>query len=242
MHSSNFRIVGFTKETTLGELRAVATTAGALLIDDLGSGCLLDTSRFGLAHEPIPQDSVAAGADVVCFSGDKLLGGPQAGIVVGRKAAVDRMKRHPLARVLRPDKATLAGLAATLRHYLQDEAETAIPIWRMIASPPETLRGRAEAWRSAIGAGAVEAAQSTVGGGSLPGEQVPTFVLALRPADAHGATATDLAARLRRHDPPVIGRIEHEAVLLDPRTVQEEESSNVIDALRDAYWALSHPD
>ena len=189
VHASNFKIIGFTEQPSLRELRAVASEHGVLFLDDVGSGCLLDTSRYGLAPEPTPQESLAAGADLVLFSGDKLLGGPQAGIIVGRAALVDQLRRHPLARVLRSDKATIAGLAATLHHYVMGEAESAIPVWRMISAPAERMRERAGAWRAALGAGQVEAAESMIGGGSLPGESLPTFVLAIPHAEPHRLAA-----------------------------------------------------
>ena len=140
VHSSNFRIVGFTEEPALAELRSVAEQAGVMLIDDVGSGCLLDTRDFGLAYEPRPQDSIEAGADLVLFSGDKLLGGPQAGLIVGKRSAVAPLRSHPLMRALRLDKAAIAGLAATLRHYLAGEAVQTVPIWRMIATEPAELQ------------------------------------------------------------------------------------------------------
>ena len=231
VHASNFRIVGFTEQPTLAELQAVASAAGALLLDDIGSGCLLDTSRFGLAPEPRPQESLAAGADLVMFSGDKLLGGPQAGIIVGRAALVAQLRRHPLARALRADKTTIAGLAATLRHYLLGEAESAIPVWRMISAPAAAMRERAEGWRLALGTGDVEAGQSMIGGGSLPGESLPTSVLALR---REGGGAQRLAERLRLGDPPVVARVERDAVLLDPRTADEDETASLVGALQAA--------
>jgi L-seryl-tRNA(Ser) seleniumtransferase len=145
-HHSNFRILGFTSEPTLPELVDLAHRAGVPLLDDLGSGALLDTARFGLDHEPMVQESILAGADLVCFSGDKLLGGPQAGIIVGRKDMLERIKRHPLARALRADKLCLAALTATLVHYLKDEAEREIPIWQMMVRTPEQLQARAQRW------------------------------------------------------------------------------------------------
>src|SRR6185436_10274182 len=153
--------------------------AGVPVADDLGSGALLDTSKFGFAHEPTVQESLAAGVDLVCFSGDKLLGGPQSGIIVGKKDLIDKLKKHPLARAVRADKTCLAGLTATLLHYLKDEAEREIPIWRMMSLTPEQVKVRANAWRDALGAGDVVESESTVGGGSLPDESTPTFVLTL---------------------------------------------------------------
>ncbi len=229
VHSSNFRIVGFTEEPSLTELRQVADDAGALLIDDVGSGCLLDTRNFGLTYEPRPQDSVEAGADLVMFSGDKLLGGPQAGLIVGRRSAVEPLRSHPLMRALRLDKAAIAGLAATLRHYLLGEAESAVPIWRMIALDEADLRPRAEHWRDELGVGEVEPSESPIGGGSLPTETRPTAVWALQ----HDKPEL-IARRLRERETPVIGRIERDRLLLDPRTVLADEDQLVIAALRDA--------
>ncbi len=226
-HRSNFRIIGFTSEPTLAEMATVAHRAGLPLVDDLGSGTLLDTARYGMAHEPTLQESLAAGADLVCFSGDKLLGGPQAGIIVGKADLVAKLRKHPLARAIRADKLCLAALTATLLHYLKDEAEREIPIWRMISTPIETIRARAESWREAIGFGEVVASQSTVGGGSLPGETLPTFVLSL--AVPH---PTRFMARLRVARPPVIACLENDRILLDPRTVAVEDERMVIESLK----------
>ena len=224
VHSSNFRIVGFTEETPLAELASIAREHGALLIDDIGSGCLLETRAYGLTHEPTPQESVTASADLVLFSGDKLLGGPQAGIIVGREAAVAPLRSHPLMRALRPDKTTIAALGATLRHYLRGEAEAEIPVWRMIAAEADQLRERAESWQAALGRGEVVADQSPIGGGSLPGETRPTFALRLPNAG--------LAAQLRRNDPPIIARVVDDGVQLDPRTVLPEQEPALLEALR----------
>ena len=229
VHASNFKIVGFTEEPSLRELRSVASEHGILFLDDIGSGCLLDTTRYGLAPEPTPQESLAAGADLVLFSGDKLLGGPQAGIIVGRAALIDQLRRHPLARALRSDKATTAALAATLRHYLLGEAESEIPVWRMISTSVERMRERAEAWRGALDAGQVEESESMIGGGSLPGEGLPTFVLAIAQPEPQR-----LAAALRRAETPVVGRVERESVLLDPRTVAESEEAAFLATVRSA--------
>ena len=224
VHSSNFRIVGFTEETPLAEMASIAREHGVLLLDDIGSGCLLETREYGLTHEPTPQESIAAGADLVLFSGDKLLGGPQAGIIVGREAALAPLRSHPLMRALRPDKTTIAALGATLGHYLRGEAEAEIPVWRMIAAEADQLRERAESWRTALGLGEVVADQSPIGGGSLPGETRPTFALRLPNAG--------LAAQLRRNDPPVIARVVDDGVQLDPRTVLPEQEPALLEALR----------
>ena len=233
VHASNFKLIGFTASTSIGELAGLARERHLWLIDDLGSGCLLDTTRFGLAPEPTPQESIAAGADIVLFSGDKLLGGPQAGIILGRRDVVERLRRHPLARALRMDKASIAGLAATLNHYLKDEALERIPVWRMIATPLDALARRARRWRRAVGNGAaVVDGRSMVGGGSLPEEGLPTKLLAI--ASTPGRSAEALARHLRDHDPPVVARIEREAVLLDPRTVHPREDRVVVAALKAA--------
>ncbi len=235
-HSSNFRIVGFTAEPELADVARAAHSHDVILMDDIGSGALLDTARFGLAHEPTVQESLAAGSDLVCFSGDKLLGGPQAGIIVGRAALLARIKKHPLARAVRADKLCLAALSATLAHYLKDEALREVPVWRMIATPLEELRARASAWRATLGAGEVVDGFSTVGGGSLPEETLPSILLALdipRP--------NPFLARLRAGQPPVIARVENERVLLDPRTVLPEQEPALLDAIRQALSTSKSP-
>ncbi len=216
VHPSNFAITGFTAVPDPGEVAAAAHRHGAIVIDDLGSGALLPTERFGLAHEPTPAERLAAGSDVVLFSGDKLVGGPQAGLVVGRADLVARMRRDPLARAMRPDKATLLGVAATLGQYRAGLAVSRIPVWVMIATSADALRARAEQVVAWIGAAAeVVPLRSTVGGGSLPGETIPSFGVAV------GSPSADrLLAAIRRHGrSPVIGRIEDGRVVLDLRTV-----------------------
>lgn len=226
-HASNFKVVGFTESVPLDELAALAHTRGLLLLDDIGSGALLDTAAYGLSHEPTAQDSLSAGADLVMFSGDKLLGGPQAGIIIGRADLIAALKRHPLARAIRADKLALSALQATLEHYRRGEAVEQVPVWRMIALPPDAIRARAEAWAAAI-PGAVIAARSTVGGGSLPGETLPTWVFA-----PHVPQPNAAAACLRQHRPPVIARVADDRLLLDPRTVLPEQDSLVLDALKE---------
>ena len=154
-HRSNFKIIGFTEEPDLKDIVDVAHKAGVVVVDDLGSGSFIDTAKYGLVHEPTVQEILSAGVDVVTFSGDKLLGGPQAGIIVGRADLIAKIKKHPLARAVRADKVALAGITATLLHYLKDEAEREIPIWQMISMEREQVKARAEAWRGALGQGEV---------------------------------------------------------------------------------------
>ena len=217
-HRSNFKIVGFTEEPELREIVDVAHQANVPVLDDLGSGALLDTAKYGLAHEPTVQESLAAGVDLVCFSGDKLLGGPQAGIIVGKKGLIDKIKKHPLARAVRADKTCLAGIAATLLHYLKDEAEREIPVWRMMSLTEGQIKVRAGAWQDALGQGDVIASQSAVGGGSLPEECLSTYVLALRVK-----SPVTFLKKLRECHPPIIARVENDTMLFDPRTVLNDE-------------------
>jgi L-seryl-tRNA(Ser) seleniumtransferase len=233
VHSSNFRVTGFVASAQLEELAALAHSRGLLLLDDLGSGCLLDTRPYGIEAEPTPQDSLRAGADLVMFSGDKLLGGPQAGIVVGKQDLIATLRRHPLARALRMDKASIAGLNATLLHYARGEAEREVPVWRMIAAPLSEMNARARRLARLIGEGAtVVDGRSMIGGGSLPEESLATKLVAL-PA-ASGAAVEALAQRLRRGDPPVVGRIEDNRLLLDPRTVPSRDDATLVRAVKAA--------
>ena len=230
-HASNFRVEGFTAAVAESELVALGDRAGIPVLHDIGSGALLPTEKYGLAHEPTPQESIAAGVGLVFFSGDKLLGGPQAGIIVGKSELVSRLERHPMARAVRIDKMSLASLAATLTHYLTGEAESAIPVWRMISAAPAAVRARAEAWRAAIVAAAnaetaVLPARSAIGGGSLPGETLPSWTLSISPQRS-GATPESLLSALRGWTTPVIGRIAADAVRLDPRTVLPEQDAAV---------------
>ena len=234
VHPSNFQITGFTESTPLDALAGLAHQHGLLLMNDLGSGCLLASERFGLEHEPMPQESIAAGADVVCFSGDKLLGGPQAGILLGKAGVLERIGRHPLMRAVRIDKMTLAALEATLRHYQREEAETHLPRWRMISVSPGRLAGRAASWASSLQRYGIPArtqrGESTIGGGSLPGETLPTTLLALD-AGQVSIPLDELARRLRLRSIPIIVRILRDTLLLDPRTVLEEQGKELVQAL-----------
>ena len=217
-HRSNFKIVGFTEEPELKEIVDVAHQANVIVVDDLGSGALLDTAKYGFAHEPTVQESLVAGVDLICFSGDKLLGGPQAGIIIGKKELIDKIKKHPLARAVRADKICLAGITATLLHYLKEEAEREIPIWKMMSLTLDQLKVRAEAWRDALGKGEVIKSESTVGGGSLPEECISTYALAL-----NVKSPDKFMKKLRESHPPIIARVENDTILFDPRTVLDDE-------------------
>jgi L-seryl-tRNA(Ser) seleniumtransferase len=233
VHPSNFRQEGFTETPDPSALADLAHRHGAIVVDDLGSGALLPTERYGLAHEPTPTERLAAGADLVTFSGDKLVGGPQAGVIVGRAELIARIRRDPLARAMRPDKVTLAAVAATLALYRAGRAETEIPVWRMIAATADTVRERAASLASLVGGAEVVATEATVGGGSLPGETLPSFGVALA-----SRSADKLLGALRRGSRPVIGRIDGGRVILDLRTVDpgldHELASAVVAAINGA--------
>ena len=252
IHASNFKQIGFVKKPDLTDLVEIAHAQGAahvdfesetggngkgtvsadrpLVIDDLGSGTLLNTARFGLAPEPMVQSSVQAGADIITFSGDKLLGGPQAGLIVGKAEFIARLRSHPLARALRVDKMTLAALDATLRAYRRDRATAEIPVWRMIAQPAEAVQQRAVRCQRQLAAADIKAAvipgKSTIGGGSLPGETLPTFLLALDIPQPDSA-----AAALRQADMPIICRIQKNLLLFDLRTVLPEQEQALLATL-----------
>jgi L-seryl-tRNA(Ser) seleniumtransferase len=220
VHQSNFRVVGFTELPAVAELAGVARRHDLPLVDDLGSGVLLD-----VPDEPTVRESLEAGADLVCFSGDKLLGGPQAGIVVGRAELVERLRRHPLQRALRADKLTLAALEGTLGLYLDPgRALREVPVLRMLAEPVEAVRGRAARLASLVG-GSVEETVARVGGGALPLTELPSFACAVE---------EQLAARLRDSEPPVIGIVRDGRLLLDCRTLTDGEVDEVAEAIRAA--------
>lgn len=241
VHSSNFKVIGFTHSVTLEELVALGQQHNLPVIDNLGSGGFLDTTVFGLGPEPMVAQSVALGAGLVCFSGDKLVGGPQAGIIVGEKQLIDKLRKHPLARAMRIDKVRVAGLAATLIHYLKGEAVKKIPVWVMIATTLPDIEQRARKWAAILGTMAhVTDGESMVGGGSLPGSTLPTKLVAIsgggKKRDKNAAQI--MAQRLRSREYPVIGRISDDVLLLDPRTVLPEEDKVVIQALRELRETL----
>ena len=227
-HPSNFAITGFTEEVEPKDLVSLGHRAGIPVIEDLGSGALTDLAGYGLPHERTVQEAIADGLDLVTFSGDKLLGGPQAGIIVGSATLVARLRTNPLLRALRVDKMTLAALIETLRIWAAPERRTEIPLYAMLAATIETLRGRAAAYVKAIEGAQIVETTSYAGGGSLPQAALPSIAVAIQPAD--GATAA--AAKLRRNDRPVIGRIEESRLLLDLRTIQPAEDSIAIAALQ----------
>jgi L-seryl-tRNA(Ser) seleniumtransferase len=240
VHRSNFRQEGFVEDPDVAELADLARRYGVPLADDLGSGALLDTAAFGHAHQPTPRERLDAGADLVTFSGDKLVGGPQAGLVVGRADLVARVRRDPLARAMRPDKVTLAAVAATLGLYRAGRARSQVPVWRAIGAKASELRARAERLRSRLEASGpargvdVVETRATIGGGALPGETLPSVGLRV----SHGP-ATRIVERLRRAEPCVIGRIDAGAVILDLRTVEPASDDALVTAL---LAALDTPD
>jgi L-seryl-tRNA(Ser) seleniumtransferase len=223
IHTSNFKIIGFASEPSLSEIVQAAHAVGVPVVDDLGSGALLDTSRFGWSHEPTVQETLAVGTDVVCFSGDKLFGGPQAGIIAGRKEYLDRIKKHPLARAIRADKTLLLGLEATIMHYLKDEAVSEIPVWKMISAPLDEMQVRARKWSNSLQCGDICQNESTIGGGSMPEETIPTWVLSFTVKNPD-----EFSTRLRKQSPAIITRIQDEKVILDPRTVLPEQDELLI--------------
>ena len=229
VHPSNFAQVGFTESPDPAELASLARQRGLLLINDLGSGALLDTAAYGLAREPLIGEALEAGADLVTFSGDKLLGGPQAGVIVGAAEVVDPIARRPLARALRPDKMTIAGLRATLGHYLRDEAPEAVPVWQMIAAGLDELRERAERVMDGVAGVRLVDSSAAVGGGSLPGQALPSVAVELKNS-CGGIDA--LAGRLRAAPRPVIGRIQADGLLLNMRTVLPRDDGTLRAMLR----------
>jgi L-seryl-tRNA(Ser) seleniumtransferase len=236
VHTSNYRVSGFTKSVALADLVALGRKHGLKVIDDIGSGALLDFARFGFTGEPVARDSIAAGADLVLFSGDKLLGGPQAGILAGKKEHIQRIEKDPLMRAFRLDKMTLAALEATLRLYLsQEDALREVPCLRMLGETPTELKRRAEALADRLRGIAVlksvDVAEDVafVGGGSLPDQKMKSWVVLVAARDVGDA---EFAQRLRTGDPAVVGRVRDGKVILDIRTVFRHQEDELVDALR----------
>lgn len=234
VHRSNFAMRGFTHQVSTSELKMLAAKYGLPLVYDLGSGALLNTEGFMLEHEPMVQEAVADGADLVCFSGDKLLGGPQAGIILGKRSYLDRLRRHPLMRVVRIDKMSAVALGATLKHYLKKEAVALVPVWQMIAARVEGLALRAESVVKRLSQAGVTAlvvdGSSMVGGGSLPDQTLATKLVAIVPA----RTVEDFARRLRLETPPLLGRVEGKYFLIDMRTVLPPQDDTLVEVVKRA--------
>ncbi len=246
VHPSNYRIVGFTSEPALGELAEVAHQHQLLLIDDLGAGALLDLRQFGLPHEPTVRESIAAGADVVLFSGDKLIGGSQAGIIVGRKTLIERLRKHPLMRAVRADKTCLMILERTLQLFRDPERlRRENPTYAMLGTPMETLKERARRLVEELGKCAPSLDLRTgesdafLGSGSLPTERIPSFAVTLT---APGQSVTELAKRLRLDAACVFGRIESDRLVLDMRTITEAQVPMIAAALARACFGEVSPD
>jgi L-seryl-tRNA(Ser) seleniumtransferase len=229
VHRSNFQMSGFTEAVDTRSLRPLCDRHGLMLFEDLGSGATFDLSRYGLPRERTLAQAASDGADLVCASGDKLLGGPQVGLIVGRRDAVHKLARHPLFRALRPDKLTLAALEITLHAHLSDQVETALPLYRLLAAKPEELARRAEAVVSALGDQRFEvrASEAVTGGGTLPEATLPSVAVVFKPRSAE-----DALAALRRHDPPVIARIESGEIWVDFKTMFAHQDAAVTAALR----------
>jgi L-seryl-tRNA(Ser) seleniumtransferase len=236
VHQSNFRMVGFVKKPALTELVKLGKKRKLPVVEDLGSGIILRTEDFHLAHEPTMTEALSAGADLVCFSGDKLLGAPQAGIILGKRKYVDALKKHPLHRALRLDKMFLAGLEKVLLYYLKGEAMNRIPVWQMISAPLESLQTRAEKIGAELGKSSIQmiiqTSQSTIGGGSLPGETLPSITISvIRPL----CPANQQAQLFRQQSPPIIGRIEGQKFVLDLRTVFPYQDETLISAIKKIF-------
>lgn len=238
VHTSNYRISGFTQAVALADLVALGKKHNLLVIDDIGSGALLDFARFGFEGEPIARDSIAAGADLVLFSGDKLLGGPQAGILAGRKEAIQKIEKDPLMRAFRLDKMTLAALEATLRLYLnEDRALREVPGLRMLGTPLPELQQRVETLAAGLGQiagiGSARVCQDVayVGGGSLPDQKMSTWVVEV---EAEAVGDSELAQRLRTGEPAVMGRLRDGKLILDVRTIFPSQVAELIEAVRQA--------
>lgn len=235
VHQSNFKMIGFVKRPLINELVKLGKKHSLCVVEDLGSGVLLRTEDFELAHEPTAFEALSSGADLVCFSGDKLLGAPQAGIILGGKKYIDILKKHPLHRALRLDKMFLAGLERVLLHYLKGQATEKIPVWQMISAPLTSLQVRAEKIKAELGKSdigiIIQESQSTVGGGSLPGETLPTVVISVE-----SVQSVDRQGKLFREQPtPIIGRIENDRFVLDLRTVFPQQDDIIISAIRNIF-------
>lgn len=247
VHQSNFKMIGFEKRPGINELAKLGKKRKLCVVEDLGSGVLLRTEDFELAHEPTAFEALSAGADLVCFSGDKLLGAPQAGIILGKKKYVDILKKHPMHRALRLDKMFLAGLEKILLYYLKGEATQKIPAWQMISASQRILQTRAERIKNDLKKAGIEIniqeSRSTIGGGSLPGETLPTIVISVASVNSVSRfkdLTPDMQAKLfREQTPPIIGRIENDNFVLDLRTVFPKQDDILISAIKNVFLKRS---
>jgi L-seryl-tRNA(Ser) seleniumtransferase len=233
-HTSNYRIVGFQDEVEIDELSDIAHAHDLMAVEDLGSGALFDVSRMGMGHEPVARERIDGGADLVMFSGDKLLGGPQAGLIAGRKEHIDTLRNHPLFRAMRLDKLILSALEKTLATYLSsDDWAEDLPVYEMLSRPKRELKQEAESLKERVDempgmdADVIEGT-SRVGGGSLPGEKLPTYLVRITPS---GMSANELSLSLRRQDPPVFGRVMDNSYHIDPRTLVDGDEDLLVDLL-----------
>ena len=235
VHTSNFKITGFTHSADISDLVKLSSSKGLPIIQDLGSGTLIDTRDFNLDYEPTIQDSIKSGIDLVLFSGDKLLGGPQAGIIVGKKKYLDLIKKHPIARAIRIDKLNLTALSSTLLHYIKGEAIDKIPVWKMISADIESLKARVIDWQNkiTIESNIIEG-QSTIGGGSLPGQILPTYLLSISGLKID-CGVNEFFNKLLNNKFPIVARIEKNNIIFDPRTVLGDEDSKLIDGINSVY-------
>ncbi|MGB8656749.1 MAG: L-seryl-tRNA(Sec) selenium transferase [Candidatus Zixiibacteriota bacterium] len=246
VHQSNFKMVGFVERPSINDLVKLGRKHKLLVVEDLGSGVLLRTEDFRLTHEPMVSEALSGGADLVCFSGDKLLGAPQAGIILGKRKYVDVLKKHPLYRALRLDKMFLAGLEKVLLYYLKGEATKRVPAWQMISTPVETLHTRAEKIKDELEKSCIEVdireSQSTIGGGSLPGETLPTVIISVESVSFvdRSVLSPDQQAKLfREQSTPIIGRIEDKKFVLDLRTVFPHQDQALLSAIRGVFLKKS---
>lgn len=229
VHPSNFRMIGFTERPSLAEFVELGKRRSIPTYEDLGSGCVSDLASVGVADEPVAADSIRAGVDIISFSGDKLMGGPQAGVVAGKRLYVEKIRQNPLFRALRVDKLTIAVLEFTLRAYLTGKTED-VPVWRMLHTPADVLKGRAESFAQRVGANAEPIAlKSVVGGGSAPEAYMPSWGVALT---LEGVSDAELERRFRGSNPPVIVRLGEGRVVLDFRTIFPAEENNLLDIVR----------
>lgn len=234
-HSSNFVISGFIHEVSVYDLARLGHQMDIPVMHDVGSGAFIDTRKYGLAYEPTPQSSIDSGADLVFFSGDKLLGGPQAGIIIGKSKYISILEKHPMMRAIRLDKMNLAALSATLSHYIKGESETEIPVWRMISANTESLLNRLNPWKDlSTEVFEIVASESAIGGGSLPGETIPTLVLKINTQKTI-LNAMQIQTKLREFDIPIIVRIENDDVMIDPRTILPENDGHILMALNQIF-------